>query len=173
MKKLILLLSIIVLSIAVLASCGDESAIGENGKTNVRVAVLNGTTGFGMAQLMEQSATDNVSNNYTFSVEQDPQLIASQLINGDVDIAAVPTNLASVLYNRTKGGIKVIALNTLGVLYVVETGDTVKSIADLEGKTIYTPAQNPSSPRRPSAHWGGCVSLARDLPPCQVPRPPH
>ena len=144
MKKLLLIFSIIALSLVVLVSCGEEASIGENGKTNVRVAVLNGTTGFGMAQLMETGAAGNASNNYTFTVEQDPQAIGAQLISGDVDIAAVPTNLASVLYNRTQGGIKVIALNTLGVLYVVETGTTISSIKDLEGKTIYTPAQNPS-----------------------------
>ena len=54
-----------------------------------------------------------------------------------MDIAAVPANLASVLYNKTNGGVQVLAVNTLGVLYIVEDGDTVQSVADLKGRTIY------------------------------------
>lgn len=63
------------------------------------------------------------------------------LISGSVDIAALPTNAAAVVYNKTQGQIKVAAVNTLGVLYVVENGDTVKSFADLKGKTLYVPGQ--------------------------------
>lgn len=145
MKKLLTLLFLMALMLTVLVSCGEEeSSIGENGKTNIRVAVLNGTTGFGMAELMEKSENGKTSNNYTFTVEQDPTAVRDQLISGDIDIAALPTNLASVVYNRTQGGVKVIALNTLGVLYVVENGKAIDSIKDLEGKTIYTPEQNPS-----------------------------
>ena len=62
---------------------------------------------------------------------------AQNWIQGEVDIAAVPANLASVLYNKTNGGVQVLAVNTLGVLYIVEDGDTVHSIADLKGRTIY------------------------------------
>ncbi len=145
MKKIVSLLFISMLLLFSLVSCGEEqSSIGENGKTNIRVAVLNGTTGFGMAQLMEKSESGKTANNYTFSVEQDPTAVRDQLIKGDIDIAALPTNLASVVYNRTQGGVKVIAINTLGVLYVVENGTAINSINNLAGKTIYTPSQNPS-----------------------------
>ena len=60
-----------------------------------------------------------------------------KLVQGELDIAAVPANLASVLYNNTKGQVQVLAVNTLGVLYIVENGETVQSAADLKGKTIY------------------------------------
>ena len=60
------------------------------------------------------------------------------LIQGELDIAAVPANLAAVLYNNTSGQVKVLAINTLGVLYIVERGDTVQSVEDLRGKTLYT-----------------------------------
>ena len=64
-----------------------------------------------------------------------------RLTNGELDIAAIPTNLAATLYNRTDGGIKLLALNTLGVLHILENGDTVNSLADLEGRTLYATGQ--------------------------------
>ena len=110
----------------------------------VRISVLNGTTGFGIAKLMNDHANGNAALNYSFAVETDAENITKPLIKGDVDIAALPTNAAANLYNKTEGGVTVLALNTLGVLYVVENGSAVKTLADLEGKTVYCPAQNPS-----------------------------
>ena len=69
----------------------------------------------------------------------DATLVAPLVIGGSVDIAAVPTNLAATLYNKTEGGIEVLAVNTLGVLYLVENGQSVSTIADLEGETVYLP----------------------------------
>ncbi len=92
----------------------------------------------GMVKLMEDSKEGSINGNkYTFSISAAPAEVTPLLVKGEVDIAAVPANLASVLYNNTKGGIKVLAVNTLGVLYLVENGESVKSLADLEGKTIY------------------------------------
>ncbi len=110
----------------------------------IRISVLNGTTGFGAAKLMSDHAAGNAALNYSFKVETDAALINAGLIKGEIDIAALPTNAASTLYNKTEGAVSVLALNTLGVLYVVENGDTVSTLADLEGKTVYCPAQNPA-----------------------------
>lgn len=114
-------------------------------ETQINVMTLNGTTGFGMAKLI-----DNVENkiavlNYNISVESDASNVTAALINGTVDIAALPTNAASVVYNKSNGGVQLLALNTLGVLYVV-TNDTVSvtSFEDLKGQTVYVPAQNPT-----------------------------
>ena len=126
----------------VATSCGSVTKIDE--ELEVNVSVLNGTTGFGIAKLMSDTTNGNSTLNYQFKVETDASVITAGLINGDVDIAALPTNAASVLYNKTNGGVKVLALNTLGVLYVVENGNTVTTINDLEGKTVYCPAQNPA-----------------------------
>ena len=126
-----------------LTSCGKIVKIDD--ELEINVSVLNGTTGFGMAKLMYESAnSDKILLNYQFKVETDASVLTAGLINGDVDIAALPTNAASVVYNKTNGAVKVLALNTLGVLYVVENGNTVKSFSDLEGKTVYCPAQNPA-----------------------------
>ena len=110
----------------------------------IRVSVLNGTTGFGIAKLMTEHKGGNAALNYSFAVETDAENITKPLIKGDIDIAALPTNAASNLYNKTEGEVTVLAINTLGVLYVVENGNTVKSLSDLEGKTVYCPAQNPA-----------------------------
>ncbi len=108
--------------------------------TEIRIAVLNGTTGFGIAPLYNdtQSGIDH-NMNAKIDFYADATLVAPLVIGGSVDIAAVPTNLAATLYNKTQGGIEVLAVNTLGVLYLIENGDTVKSLADLEGKTVYLP----------------------------------
>lgn len=115
------------------------------GLVKANVSVLNGTTGFGMANLMDAAAKGEASLDYTFTVETDASNIVAGLINGTVDIAALPTNAAAAVYNKTQGGVQVLALNTLGVLYVVTDGSVnVTSMANLEGMTVYAPAQNPS-----------------------------
>lgn len=141
MKKLIsvfLAIVLIALSTLTFTSCGKKT----DGEINV--ATLNGTTGFGMAPLMKESDLGNTSNKYVFTVETDPSVVMAGLINGTIDIAALPTNAAANLYNKTNGGVQIIAINTLGVLYLLTNGINVSSISDLEGKTVYCPAQNPA-----------------------------
>ncbi|MCD7844611.1 MAG: ABC transporter substrate-binding protein [Oscillospiraceae bacterium] len=124
-------------------SAGEENAADSE---NVNVMVLNGTTGFGMAKLITDAASGDAALNYTFSVETDASNITAALISGTCDIAALPTNAASTIYNKTEGGVQLLALNTLGVLYLVVNGDvmTIESLSDLEGMTVYAPAQNPT-----------------------------
>ena len=111
----------------------------------VRVYTLNGTTGFGMAGLMSRSGAGEAALSYSFTVESDASNVAAALVSGECDIAALPTNAAAALYNKTEGGVQVLALNTRGVLYLLSDGtDAVSSFADLAGKTVYVPAQNPS-----------------------------
>ena len=111
----------------------------------VNVMVLNGTTGFGMANLMDAAGKGEAKQSYNFSVETDASNIVAALVNGSVDIAALPTNAAAAVYNKTQGGVQVLALNTLGVLYLVTDGTVeISSMADLAGMTVYAPAQNPS-----------------------------
>ena len=92
----------------------------------------------GLVKMMDEAGygTDEAVG-YTFEIAASPDLVAPLLAKGETDIAAVPANLASVLYNNTKGGVKVIAINTLGVLYIVDTSGAVSSVSDLKGKTIY------------------------------------
>ena len=108
----------------------------------ITIYTLNGTTGFGMAKLMN----DNKDGaKYEISVKTDAADVTAALINGDVDIAALPTNAAANVYNKTEGGVKILAVNTLGCLYLLtKDGVTVSSFADLRGKTVYVPAQNPT-----------------------------
>ena len=111
----------------------------------IKVMTLNGTTGFGMAKLIADKTAGTAALNYNSSVETDASNVTGALINGTVDIAALPTNAASVVYNKTQGAVQVLALNTRGVLYVVaDKAENITSLADLEGKTVYAPAQNPT-----------------------------
>jgi len=110
-------------------------------KTDIRISALKGPTGIGLVSLMEAQESGTAQNNYTFTLSGTPDDIVSQLSSGEADIAALPTNLAAVLYQKTNKSISVIAVNTLGVLYILEKGDTVHSIADLAGREIMATGQ--------------------------------
>ncbi|MFR6424911.1 MAG: ABC transporter substrate-binding protein [Oscillospiraceae bacterium] len=135
-----------VLMVFALAACGEKdtgSAVDKD--LTVNVVSLNGTTGFGMAKLMADSKAGNAALNYSFTVETDPSNATAALVNGTADIAALPTNAAAALYNKTDGAVQVLALNTRGVLYVVTDGtENITSFADLRGKNVYVPVQNPT-----------------------------
>ena len=136
MKKRITVLTLVLL----LVLCLFGGAASADAAVNTRVYTLNGTTGFGMAGMITDAKPG-----YSFTVETDPSVVSAALISGDCDIAALPTNAASALYNKTGGKVQVLALNTRGVLYLVTDGkEKIESIADLDGKTVYAPAQNPS-----------------------------
>ena len=114
---------------------------------HVNVSMLKGPTGLGAAKLMDEAANGETVNDYTFTVLADPTEAVAGLSREEdpIDIAALPTNLASTLYHKLDGGVQLMALNTLGVLYILENGDTVNSLADLAGKTIcaYGQGANP------------------------------
>lgn len=109
--------------------------------TDINMAVLSGPTGIGAVKLMERNDNGETVNHYNFTVATDNSAVVAGLANGDYDIAAVATNVAANLYNQTSGGVQICALNTYGVLYILENGDTIQSMADLAGKTIYATGQ--------------------------------
>ncbi len=142
MKRILLLTLALLMILPLAASCQkyDETL-------DINVWVLNGTTGFGIAPLIEDAKAGNTALNYKFTVETNAANVQSALINGDADIAALPTNAASALYNKTGGEVMLLAINTRGVLYLVANTAKVTapaSLADLVGKTVYCPAQNPT-----------------------------
>ncbi len=108
----------------------------------VRLAVLKGPTGVGAAKLLSDNEAGQTVNHYEVTIAADPATeISPKLINGELDIAAVSTNLASTLYHKTEGGVQLLALNTLGVLYILEDGDSISSVADLAGRTVCATGQ--------------------------------
>ena len=106
-------------------------------KVVVCLAGMKGPTSIGLVGLLENDESGKSLNDYEFTLAGAADEITPLLIQGKLDIAAVPANLASVLYNKTEGKIKLLAVNNLGVLYIVAKGERVSSIADLKGKTIY------------------------------------
>ena len=126
MKKLISLLMILAMVLSMTACAAAEDA-------PVRLAALKGPTAMGLVQLFDAHAGE-----YDVLIAGSADEVTPKLIQGEIDIAAVPVNLASVLYNRTEGAMQLIAINTLGVLYIVEKGgEAVQSLEDLKGRTIY------------------------------------
>lgn len=126
MKKMIAVL--LMMSIFLTAAC----AVAEP----VRVYALKGPTGIGMVQMM-----NNNDGTYEFTLAGAPDEVVAAVVSGNADIAAVPTNLAATLYNKTQGGVQIMALNTLGVLSILEKGESIQSVEDLAGKTIWATGQ--------------------------------
>jgi len=123
MKKLLAILTLFVMIFAV----GCTKAPAEP----VNIAALKGPTGMGISYMMEDTEKYNVE------LQDAPDVVVGKFVSGEIDIAAVPLNLAAVLYNKTEGNVVLLNLDTLGVLYIVENGETINSLADLAGKTIY------------------------------------
>lgn len=131
-----------------LVGCGDQKATdaGDEGKKDaaaepvaVRAAALKGPTAMGLVKFMSEVDAGNLKDeDYSFRIVASADEVAPLISKSEVDIAAVPANLASVLYNKTSGAVRAIAVNTLGVLYICELGDTVSTVADLRGKTIFS-----------------------------------
>ena len=133
-------------SLAEQSSAAEESsAVEESSDVEdsyvVRVAALKGPTGMGLAKLMDENTEGTSQNQYEFTLASAPDEILASIIKGEYDIAAVPTNVASILYNKTEGKVQMAALNTLGVLYVVTSDGSITSIADLAGRTVYSSGQ--------------------------------
>lgn len=136
MKKILALFLAAVILIG-MAACSKSEKTG----VTVNIGVLKGPTGMGAAWLMDQNEQELSANSYNFTIAGAPDVLTGQLISGDMDMAALPTNAISTLYNKTEGKITVLGVNALGVLYILENGDRINSVADLEGKTILASGQ--------------------------------
>ncbi|MCE5235290.1 MAG: MqnA/MqnD/SBP family protein [Clostridiaceae bacterium] len=130
-KKLVSLFVLTLMLAAAALGCAAQDT------ATVRIAALKGPTGMGLVALMG----DEYKNEYAITLSGAPDEVSAGFIAGETDVAAVPINLAAALYNKLGGEAVMIAVNTLGVLYVLENGDTVNALTDLSGKTLYATGQ--------------------------------
>lgn len=147
-KTLLLLVFLTLLLCVVLASCGDSATSSTPSSSQntpddtpitaeeVRILGINGPTGMGLANVI-YTAQNAESSRYKCRILPGPEDAKLEILLGDYDIAALPTNVAAALYNAKKADFQIAAVNTLGVLYVIENGQTVTDIASLKGKTIH------------------------------------
>ena len=118
-------------------SSENESSLG-----TIKLGGLKGPTSIGMVKLLDDAKKGSLSYSVTFDMETAPDVMAPQLLNGEVDIATLPVNMGSVLFNKSDGKVVMLDASTLGVLYILEKGDmNIKSIDDLKGKTIVAHGQ--------------------------------
>ena len=146
-KSIVSLLLALALALS-LAACGGTPANTEPEPSDdtptaaeVNLYVLSGPTGIGAMNLWAAADAGETENTYHITMPGANDEVVAAISNGEADIAAVATNLAATLYNKTEGGVTVLAVNTLGVLSLLSSGQEVSSIADLKGKTIYAPGQ--------------------------------
>ncbi|WP_418577688.1 ABC transporter substrate-binding protein [Hungatella sp.] len=114
-------------------STGTSAAAGYT----IRIGSLKGPTSMGLVELMDQAAKGEAKGSYEFTMVTAADELLGKIVSGDLDVALVPSNMASIIFNKTNHGVNVLNINTLGVLYVVSSDDSIKSIADLKGKTVY------------------------------------
>lgn len=140
------LLVICLIALLTLTACNNQNGADDDkdepaSQPNVSVGALKGPTGMGMAPLMEENSLAKTKNTYDFMIAGSPDQMVAGLTSGELDIAAVPSNMAATLYQKTEGQIRVLAINTLGVLSLLEKGNEIESLADLKGKTIVASGQ--------------------------------
>ena len=133
LKKVTAVLLVIVLAFGMLAGCGSD--VPTTVTETVNVGALNGPTGMGMVKLMD------MTDKYNVTTYQAPTDVTAKLMMKEIDVAAVPSNLASVLYNKTEGDIVAVSPIALGVLYILGNDADVDSVAELKGKTIVASGQ--------------------------------
>ncbi len=148
MKKVLSVVAAILCLTLVFTSCGtttEETTAPEETtaavKAEINIGLLKGPTGMGAAVLLENDELGTANADYNLTLAGAPDVLQSGLINGELDIAALPTNVAAVLNKKTEGGVQLLAVNTLGVIYLMSNDDTITSIADLKGKTILSAGQ--------------------------------
>ncbi|CDM70353.1 hypothetical protein CM240_3236 [Clostridium bornimense] len=134
MKRKISLLMIATLLMVSIVGCGASTTKKE--EVTTKVAALKGPTAMGMVKMIDDEES-NTENEYEFTIAGSPDELTPKIVNGEIDIAAIPSNLSSILYNKTNGEVVSLGINTLGVLYIVENGENINSIQDLKGKTLY------------------------------------
>lgn len=137
MKKILSLLLALAMLFS-LTACGGQS---KEETAELNVYVLSGPTGVGAMNLWAKSDAGETANTYHFTMPAANDEVVAAIAKGEADIAAVATNMAATLYNKTEGGVTVLAVNTLGVLSLLTSGEEITTVADLKGKTIYAPGQ--------------------------------
>lgn len=127
----------IIAVLTLLTGCGSAKTDAYS-SVSVRLGGLKGPTTIGMVKLLDDAEKGTTANSYEFTMAVTADELTPKLLKGELDILAVPANLGSILYNNSEGKVQMIAVNTLGVLYIVEKGgESVKSLSDLKGKTVY------------------------------------
>ena len=134
MKKILTLGLILAMALTMFTACSSEEVPSTVSQT-VNIAALNGPTGMAMVDLMD------MEDKYAITTYQAPTDITAKIINGEVDVAAVPSNLAAVLYNKTEGDIVAVSPIALGMLQILGNNADVQEVSDLAGKTIIASGQ--------------------------------
>ncbi len=139
MKKNLVKLISLSLALLMLVPLALSSCTKPDDELEIKVYALNGTTALGMAQMINNAQNDTDKMNYKIELYDKADAVTGAVISGDCAIAALPTNVAAKLYKASEGKIQLLAVNTLGVLYLLDSTGLVKDMTDLSGKTIYLP----------------------------------
>ena len=132
MKKILAVMTVLALVLGMVCFVSAEE------KTAIRLGGLKGPTSMGMVKLLDDAENGLTANAYEFTMAGSADELTPRILKGELDILAVPANLGAILYKNSNGAVRMAAVNTLGVIYIVEKGgETVQGLEDLKGRTIY------------------------------------
>lgn len=134
-RNIQMMIKMILLSLFIVALSGCSKEVPKPDK--ITIAALKGPTGMGMVQLMDQHKADD----YEYVLSGAPDELVGKIVNNEIDIACLPTNLAAILYNKTEGNVLLTGVNTLGSLYILDNTNSIHNLQDLKGKTVYVSGQ--------------------------------
>ena len=138
MKKIIAFLLSVTVILSLLAGCDSAGKTENYESVTIRLGGLKGPTSIGMVKLLDDAEKGETANTYEFTLAGSADELTPKLLKGELDIIAAPANLGAVLYNKSEGAVQMMAVNTLGVIYIVEKGgDEINALSDLKGRTIY------------------------------------
>ncbi|MBR3767010.1 MAG: ABC transporter substrate-binding protein [Clostridia bacterium] len=144
MKKILSVLAVLLCLTLIFSSCAstgeettssEETTVSEE-KLVINIGLLKGPTGMGAAVLLDNDEKGTSKADYNLTLAGAPDVLQTALINEELDMAALPTNVAAVLNNKTEGKVQILAVNTLGVIYLMSNNEEITAVSDLKGKTI-------------------------------------
>lgn len=119
---------------------GSEATAALAEPLQLTVAGLKGPSSIGMLRMIESEPVFGEDVETEYQIVDEPQLMIARIMSGEADIAAVPINLAAVLYNKG-APYRLGAVTGDGLLHIVSSREDIGSVEDLKGKRIYCIAQ--------------------------------
>lgn len=131
--------SIFFVFLLIITACGPREP-----QASINVVALKGPTSMGLSKLLKNQKEGKSKSLSSYTIVDSPDQAVTAFVNGEADLATVPSNVAALLYQKLKGDVQVLHINTLGVLYILDPQGRVKSLEDLKGKTLYASGKGAS-----------------------------
>lgn len=116
-----------------------ETELADEDRVPIRLGGLKGPTSMGLVKMLDDVENGKTKNDYQFTMAPTADELVHSILQGELDILAIPSNLGAVIYNNSEKGMRMLNACMLGAIYVLEKDtEEINTVEDLVGKTIYT-----------------------------------